>query len=202
MAARVRMSAPTLAPALARLRNEINSEWPNRDRRTDGWLGDPAHQARLSQHNPDDWNLVRAIDIDKDGINVKRVLKSVIAAPGVWYVIHDGRIWSKTHGWKARRYTGANPHESHIHVSMLLDYDAAFVKGSWLDKVRRPAKRWREGDRGDALKRWQRLLGVEADGVYGPATARAVNRIKREQGWRPDGVLGPGVRRVLKEREG
>ncbi len=198
--ARVRRAVPTLAPALARLRTEVNSEWPDRDRRTDGWLGDADHQARLSQHNPDEWNLVRALDLDTDGINVARVLKSLIGAPGVWYVIHDGRIWSRTFGWKPRRYTGPNPHEGHIHVSLLLDYAAAFVDHSWLTQVRRPAKRWRQGDRGEALQRWQRLLGVEPDGVYGPQTAAAVNRLKREQGWRQDGVLGPGVRRVLRQR--
>lgn len=194
-----------LASSLDRLFDEVNTTWPQRDRRTDGWLGDTSHQARYSEHNPDDRGIVHAIDIDTDRLTPaekNRLLKALIGHPAVWYVIHEGRIWSRTYGWRARKYTGPNPHAGHIHVSIRLVPAAENWVGTWLAKASRPAKRWREGDSGEALKRWQRLLGVEADGVYGPKTAAAVNRVKREQGWRPDGVLGPGVRKVLRERAG
>jgi peptidoglycan hydrolase-like protein with peptidoglycan-binding domain len=189
-----------LAPSLDRLFTEVDQAWPKRDRATDGWLGDTSHQRRQSEHNPDGRGVVHAVDIDTDGINVPRLLKAVIGHPAVWYVIHNGKIWSRTYGWRPRRYTGSNPHTGHVHISIRTDRDAEAWVGRWLAEAHRPAKRWREGDRGDALKRWQRLLGVEPDGVYGPKTAAAVNRVKRERGWRPDGVLGPGVRRVLRER--
>lgn len=190
-----------LAPSLDRLFTEVDQTWPKRDRRTDGWLGDTSHQRRKSEHNPDGRGVVHAVDIDIDGINVPRLLNAAIGHPAVWYVIHNGKIWSRTYGWRPREYTG-NPHTGHVHISIRLDRDAEAWAGRWLAEARRPVKRWREGDRGEALKRWQKLLGVEPDGVYGTKTAAAVNRIKRERGWRPDGVLGPGVRRILLEREG
>lgn len=198
----VRLGTPTLAPALARLRAEVNARWPERDKSTDGWLGDAAHQARVSQHNPDEWNLVRGIDIDKDGIDVKRLLKAVIGAPGVWYVIHDGRIWSRTYGWKARKYTGPNPHKGHVHVSLTLDYASAFVRHLWLSATpARPAVRnLKTGMRGADVAKWQKALGVGADGVFGPKTLAAVNAFKREHGWKADGIIGPRVRKALRER--
>jgi hypothetical protein len=194
-----RRPAPVLAPALARLRAEVNELWPDRDKSTDGWLGDAAHQARISQHNPDEWNIVRAEDIDKDGINVKRVLKAAIGRPGVWYVIHDGRIWSRTYGWKARKYTGPNPHKGHIHISLLLDYPSAFVAGKWLGKPSRPAVRdLRRGMHGADVAKWQRALKVTADGQFGEVTEAAVNAFKAKHGWAQDGVIGPRVRKTLR----
>ncbi len=58
----------------------------------------------------------------------------------------------------------------------------------------------REGDKGADVARWQRLLGVPADGVFGPRTTAAVNKVKREHGWAQDGVLGARVRKALRER--
>lgn len=118
-------------PALTSLRQEIDREWPKRDRTSDGIIGDAAHSARVSDHNPDENGDVHAIDIDKDGINVSKVLKRVIGDKRVWYVIHNRTIWSRTHGWQARRYNGSNPHLSHIHVSFRYDNALERDTGSW-----------------------------------------------------------------------
>jgi peptidoglycan hydrolase-like protein with peptidoglycan-binding domain len=190
-----------LAPALDRLFDEIDQVWPARSKASDGWIGDTSHQARKSEHNPDGRGIVHAIDITTAGIDKARVLKALIGHPAVWYVINDGRIWSRTYGWKARRYTGANPHTKHIHVSIRLDTGAEAWVGRWLGVVRRPAVRdLRQGDRGADVAKWQKALGVKPDGVFGPRTAAAVDELKREHGWKRDGVIGPRIRKVLRPR--
>ncbi|HYJ00175.1 MAG TPA: transglycosylase family protein [Thermoleophilaceae bacterium] len=55
----------------------------------------------------------------------------------------------------------------------------------------------RKGDRGAAVRRLQRRLGVPADGVFGPMTRRAVKRFQRRHGLVGDGIVGPLTRREL-----
>lgn len=55
----------------------------------------------------------------------------------------------------------------------------------------------RKGDRGAAVRRLQRKLGVPADGVFGPMTRRAVKRFQRRRGLVSDGIVGPITRRAL-----
>jgi peptidoglycan hydrolase-like protein with peptidoglycan-binding domain len=52
----------------------------------------------------------------------------------------------------------------------------------------------RKGDRGPAVRRLQRRLGVTADGVFGPQTDRAVKRFQRRNGLVVDGIVGPITR--------
>jgi peptidoglycan hydrolase-like protein with peptidoglycan-binding domain len=56
------------------------------------------------------------------------------------------------------------------------------------------------GDRGPTVRKLQRLLGVEADGVFGTGTVRAVKRFQRRRGMKADGVAGPATWRALKRR--
>ncbi len=43
----------------------------------------------------------------------------------------------------------------------------------------------------------QRALGIEADGVLGPATRRATRRFQKAHGLKPDGLLGPRTLKAL-----
>lgn len=118
-----------LAPSLVTFRDSVNEQFPKRDKSTDGWLGDASHQARVSEHNPC-WTctgyqrgIVRATDTDiddndADRILAQEILNSTIGHPAVWYVIHKGIIYSRTYGWRARKYTGSSPHTGHVHVSI------------------------------------------------------------------------------------
>lgn len=107
-----------LAPSLVRLRSEVNALWPGRSKVSDGWIGDTAHSARKSDHNPDysAGGIVRAIDVTNDGINVDAFVSSVIRDARTRYVITRGRIWTRENGWQ--KYTGANAHNHHVHVSV------------------------------------------------------------------------------------
>lgn len=55
----------------------------------------------------------------------------------------------------------------------------------------------RKGDRGRAVRRLQRRLGIAADGVFGPQTDRAVRRFQRRKGLTADGIVGPMTRGKL-----
>lgn len=109
-----------LAPSLVSLRNEINAANPNRDKSSDGWIGDASHAARVSDHNPD-WTaggVVRALDVDVDGCDPDRLIAVAIADPRTEYVISRRRIYERNNNFRARVYTGTNPHDKHTHVSI------------------------------------------------------------------------------------
>jgi hypothetical protein len=58
---------PWLSKAAVTLRDQINETWLDRDKRSDGWIGDSKHALRTtkSDHNPrPDTGEVCALDID------------------------------------------------------------------------------------------------------------------------------------------
>jgi peptidoglycan hydrolase-like protein with peptidoglycan-binding domain len=58
----------------------------------------------------------------------------------------------------------------------------------------KPLKRGSTGSRVEKVQRW---LGIEADGIFGSATVRAVKRFQRRHGLTADGVVGPATWRAL-----
>jgi len=55
----------------------------------------------------------------------------------------------------------------------------------------------RRGSRGSAVRRVQRVVGVYADGVFGPRTHRAVKRFQGRKGLYRDGIVGPRTARAM-----
>ncbi|HEY4536445.1 MAG TPA: peptidoglycan-binding domain-containing protein [Enteractinococcus sp.] len=128
-----------LAASLVKLRNEVNALWPNRSKVSDGWIGDAAHSARKSDHNPD-WSapgrrrgVVRALDITTRGIDVDRLLRHTTNDSRVAYVIYNRRIYTHARGWYA--YTGSNPHTNHVHVSIAHTNTAENDTKTWISSI-------------------------------------------------------------------
>ena len=134
----IREASWHLAPSLVRLRAEINRKWPRRDKRSDGSIGDASHSARDSDHNPNGRRSVNAIDTDKDGISPATLVAAAKKHPACNYVIWNRVIYSRAHGFRARRYTGVNPHNHHIHISILQTRSAEQSTRGWLGSVPAP----------------------------------------------------------------
>lgn len=122
-----------LIDGLVVLRAEFDTVNPHRDHGADGWIGDLAHQHRVSDHNPDPAGVVHAIDVDVDGVPMGRIVAYIVgrcrtgAEDRLQYVIYRRVIWSRTWGWGARAYTGLDPHTGHAHFSSR--YTAAATSG-------------------------------------------------------------------------
>lgn len=115
-----------LSKSAETLRGQINATYLNRDKRSDGWIGDSKHATTKSDHNPDaKTGVVRAIDIDSDLDLHKstsiyladQIRQCALRDKRIAYVIHAGKIASPILNWKWRTYKGINPHHSHIHIS-------------------------------------------------------------------------------------
>jgi hypothetical protein len=119
---------PLLCKAGQQLRLQVDDSYPDRDRTSDGWIGNLAHSFNRSDHNPDAAGIVRAIDIDRDlSGKAKPDLMPYLADQirlaakrgdkRISYVIFNGRIASSRMGWRWRKYSGINPHTKHCHIS-------------------------------------------------------------------------------------
>jgi hypothetical protein len=126
---------PKLCKAGQQLRLQVDDNYPDRDRTSDGWIGDTRHQARPSDHNPDEQGIVRAIDIDRDlSGKAKPDLMPDLADQlrlcgkrgdkRISYIIFDGRIASSKKAWAWRTYDGSNKHNHHCHISFTKKGDA------------------------------------------------------------------------------
>jgi hypothetical protein len=117
-----------LAESLKKLREQINAEFPNRSRASDGSIGDTAHSARKSDHNPNNAGVVCAVDITHDsrsGCTGDKLAAALVESRDerIKYLIFNRRIF-KTYpasgkpAWAWHPYTGANAHTKHIHISV------------------------------------------------------------------------------------
>jgi hypothetical protein len=120
---------PRLCKSGVILRDQINRSFIDRDKTSDGWLGDSRHSSRESDHNPDANGVVFAIDIDRDlsGKAKPDIMPDLVDQIRVFaksdklkrfsYIIFDGKIASAKSLWKFRDYSGINKHNHHAHIS-------------------------------------------------------------------------------------
>jgi hypothetical protein len=186
-----------LARSLEVLRDEIRAAHPG----TTVWtIGDAAHRATASDHNPNAAGVVCAIDVLGDkGLNLANFAAQLVAAPrhpALKYVIWNRRIWSVSRaaeGW--RTYSGSNPHTTHVHVSVGTGPDGRSA-GPYDD-----TSPWGLAGGGltvEAIKGLQRAAKAAGfdpgpiDGVWGPRTEAAVTAAFKATGARgPAGPAGP-----------
>ena len=132
---------PVLCKAGQQLREQFDDTFPDRDRRSDGWIADARHVAAgTSDHIPcPQTGIVRAIDVDRDvsgkakpdlmpDIADQIRLAAKAGDKRISYVIFEGRIASAKKNWRWRTYDGANKHNHHIHISFTTkgDSDGSF----------------------------------------------------------------------------
>lgn len=120
-----------IAKSLDKLRSQVNAANPGRSKKSDGWIGDAAHRNRQSEHNPDANGVVRALDITHDpahGVYARELAEAIVKSrdPRVLYIISNGEIVRSyartgTTPWKWAPYNGANPHNVHVHFSVVGD---------------------------------------------------------------------------------
>jgi len=202
-----------LAPSLDNLRDEINARWPNRSKRSDGWIGDPAHAARVSDHNPNSRGSVNALDVTNDGIDVDALIAAAMRHPSTAYIISRGYIYSRRYQWAKRPYLGVNPHNTHVHISIQQTRTAEWDETRWFR--RRSTFPLGQGqsfgtprsamvfdgtespERARDIQRIQQRLRITPTGKYGPYTLVKVANWQLWKGLRPTGRVGASTWRRL-----
>jgi hypothetical protein len=122
---------PRPAKSLIVLEDQIRKRWPSAPKDAIVMIGDEAHQATKSDHNPDKDGVVRAMDVDHlpgIGLNSRAVAQALLDSrdPRIAYVISNGemaRSYPKTGTvpWQWSKYTGLNDHSHHFHLSVVAD---------------------------------------------------------------------------------
>lgn len=111
--------AKTASPAAKALLKQATAISPKRNKASDGLLPSAAH---LKQNPNSDHNTGLAVDLThdpKNGIDCTVIFQKLKADPRVAYLIFNGKIWSRARAKEGdRRYTGPNPHNHHLHVSI------------------------------------------------------------------------------------
>lgn len=142
-----------LARSLEVLRQQVNELVPNRGKANDGSIGDEAHAARTSDHNPWVHNhagvpVVTAIDITHDpahGFDSYKFADMLMEKkdPRIKYVISNHRIGSgsgqTSPAWTWRPYNGANAHDHHVHISVKSDETFFDNPAKWDITVSKPS---------------------------------------------------------------
>lgn len=118
-----------LAISLETLRAEVNEMAPNRSKRSDGTLGDPDHADRDSRHNPNQFDVVTALDLTHDpaaGCDIHGLARGVARDPHpeLAYIISDGEVAKRRNGFRWERYYGDNQHRLHAHFAVGIGPDS------------------------------------------------------------------------------
>ncbi len=210
-----------IAKSLDKLRSQINQQWPDRNKKSDGWIGDAKHATTDSDHNPHvkdgSTGVVTAIDVTHDprsGFDAGVLADVLIASRDsrIKYIIFNRQIIAGDAGpspWKPRKYKGKNPHTMHVHISAKpakSKYDDtsawAIPGGAGPSKptvpppppaaMKRPLLRKGLKDMTETDIRYlQKLLGMPLSGQFDQSTEDAVIKFQKKSKLQADGIVGP-----------
>ncbi|WP_406724913.1 hypothetical protein WJ438_09980 [Streptomyces sp. GD-15H] len=115
-----------VARSLDVLLRQIDARFPDRNRASDGAIGDADHQKRDSDHNP--WygpGIVTARDFTHDpanGVDIGPFTRELADSRDrrIKYVIANG-MFLDAQSWQWKPYSGRNPHTTHFHLSVVAD---------------------------------------------------------------------------------
>ena len=103
-------------PAAVAVLRQATALWPKRKKASDGLLPSLAH---IKQSPNSDHNTGLAADLTHDpanGVDCKDIYERLQSDYRVKYLIFKGKIWNQEDG--ERDYTGSNPHNKHLHISI------------------------------------------------------------------------------------
>jgi hypothetical protein len=200
-----------LANSIKTLLDQVNAAYPHRRKDSDGGIGDEAHAARTSDHNPyikvKGVGIVRAFDFThapETGFDAYAFAEMMLKNKDyrVRYVISNKKIAYGKGGssdgsatpWKWYPYHGSNPHDHHTHVSVT-EKEAEFDSPS----------RWNIG--GMAEEAVKPEMAEAANNYVPPPTTLRLNSrgalVKEMQsgigltGDAVDGFFGPNTKKAL-----
>lgn len=210
------------ARALDKLKAQINALEPTRDRTSDGTIGDAAHAATKSEHNPNKHGVVTAFDCTHDpvdGVDCNVLCAALIASkdPRILYVIWNRGMYRSypkpgIAPWTRSEYKGKNPHTHHLHISLIDDDDGVDAlyddERPWAlpadlsARATTPPNSVRYGDSGAAV-RWAierlRVHGFElpTSSLFTSSVKAAVIKFQQDRGLVADGIVGRATREAL-----
>jgi peptidoglycan hydrolase-like protein with peptidoglycan-binding domain len=197
--------APRRAKSTAMLLEQVNQASPDRSKKDDGWIGDAAHASRASDHNPNKAGVVQAQDITHDPPGFDSYAFAEVLRTNkdkrLKYVISNKKIFAGNAGpqpWTWRNYSGSNPHDKHVHISVandvaLYDDPSAWNIGGGDTPTPPPPNAMptlRKGDTGVAVVHMQTLIPKWIDGIFGDTSEALLKEFQRAKGLTVDAVCG------------
>ena len=106
-------------PAAIAVLKQATALFPKRKKLSDGLLPSPAH---IKASPNSDHNTGLAVDLTHDpdnGVDCAIIFEKLKEDNRINYLIFQGKIWSRARRKEGnRKYSGSNPHNKHLHISI------------------------------------------------------------------------------------
>lgn len=188
---------------------QVNARAPNRNKSSDGSIGDAAHQSRSSDHNA--WRrvngqpVVGARDITHDpkgGVDSYVLARSLAKDKRNWpfikYLISNGEIWNSGGNKKWIAYHGSNPHDHHMHISLPDDVRYFDAKPTWYFDLRASEAKPDGTVPGDVPAKPVQDHPILRRGMVEKDPNGPVHKWQNIINVKADGNFGPGTERATK----